>query len=642
MSSPANSSDSPGPDGPRSGDYATGAGASPGPDSGPGGCHWTDGQSRETIPGDQLSTSGPQDPAINNGGAPSGLAAAGDLRVVPQCGGPEGSGEPINSPNDGGSAHAPADDLSDRQVTGDRLRGLPGGRPHPTPFVRRLHRCWSNARRASGASPEPPLIPNRFWRANLNRGEGPCCQGNDPAAWKKSGHLVLCAHCETIGTPRAVGPCVEHPSILIHEVNYHGAFESVYWAQIVDGGEVFYNFYHTILPSNHGWSGHLVACGQGIPSSQDGHWTIRLQMLLLPDGVLSNLRLFANHIISRWTTYAQVPYPLKESAWVCGEKGLIGTLLQCDQACQQHHLEVTPAMYHTLLGDYNSTLYLDEKLQMQVDFWYSNHVNAGPGAHPPYPDFIIHNREGMPPGKWAREIASLPFLSDCIEIGIQRNIQAMEILTVFRHALNVSYDTHWEEAFYTVQSHLSQLSNSSLSQTATAAQAGPEIRDPLGVEPRRSSGLDGSVEPPPSPSLLAPCPRPQVLAIEPEAQQATEHSPPQCGKCAAGLQHDSSGSNQEASTTSLDLSDVRSPSPPIARPKNKLQRLKDLLRPQASSTANRRSRGSSDSSQAVETPFASTPTKGTMPLFGDLEMSTINETSHKEQSESTQLSETQQ
>ena len=416
----------------------------------------------------------------------------------------------------------------------------------------------------------------------------------------------------------------------------------MYWAQVVDGGEVFYNFYPTVLPSNYGWSGHLVACGQGIPSSQDGHWTIKLQMLLLPDGFLSNLRLFANHIISRWTTYASVPYPLKESAWVCGEKGLIGTLLRCDQACQQHHLEVTPAMYHTLLGDYNSTLYLDEKLQMQVDFWYSGHANTGPGAYPPYPDFIIQNREGMPPGKWVREIASLPLLSDCIEIGIHRNIQAMEILTVFRHALNVSYDTHWEEAFYTVQSHLSQLSNSSLSQAAIVAQSGTETRDPLGVEPRRSPRMDTGVEPPPSPSLLAPLSRPQVLEIESEAQQAAGPSQLQCGKCAAGLPHDSSSSVQETSTTSLDLSEVRSPSPPIARPKNKLQRLKDLLRPQASSTANRRSRGSSDSSQAVEAPFASTPTKGTMPLFGDLEMSTINETPHKEQSESTQFSETQQ
>ena len=639
-SSPANSTDPRGLDSPGRSDDSVAAQAFPDLGSGCGEGSWTDGQSREINPGDQLSTSSPQDSSISDGGTPPGMASEGDLRVLPQCGVAAGGSEPITPPIDNLPAHSSSAALSDRQVTRDRLRGVSGWRSSPTPFIRRLHRCWGNARRANGASTEPPLIPNRLWMTNLNRGEEPCCQGNDLAAWRRSGHLILCFYCETLGTPNDGEPCVEHPSILVHDVNYEGAFEPIYWAQFVDEGEIVYRFHYTVLPSNHGQPGQLVACGQGIPRCLDGHWTIKLQSLFLPDGFIDNLRLFTKVLYERWTTMAQIPYPLKDSIWVCGERGLMGTSLSCDPECQNHHVEMTPAMYSTLLGDYDSIIYLDEQQRLQVDFFYPHLEGGDYQARPPYHDFIIQSRGGMPQGKWSKEIASLPVLSDCIEKGIERNIRAMELLTIMRHALNSSHEAHWEEAFYTVQSHLSQSIDTTLSQTAFAAQLDSGLMDPKGVEPMDPSRMAGGVEPPLSPSLLDPPPRPQNAGLDSEAEALSTVPVPMES---ASMAQQCSSSIQTVSSTTLDPSDLRSPSPPITRPKNKLQLLRDLLtRPQTASAASRRARNSKDMSQAVEVPLTSTPTKSSMPLPGDLEMSTISETPLRDQLGDTQHDETQQ
>ena len=154
-----------------------------------------------------------------------------------------------------------------------------------------------------------------------------------------------------------------------------------------------------------------------------------------------------------------------------------------------------------------------------------------------------------------------------------------------------------------------------------------------------SAKTDGGVEPPLSPSLLDPPPRLQNEGLDSEAEARPTAPLPEEGATAA---QQCSSPIQNVSSTSLEPSDLRSPSPPIARPKNKLQLLRDLLtRPQATSMAARRARNSRDMSQAVEVPLTSTPTKSSMPSFGDLEMSTINETPPRDQLGNTQQNETQ-
>lgn len=134
----------------------------------------------------------------------------------------------------------------------------------------------------------------------------------------------------------------------------------------------------------------------------------------------------------------------------------------------------------------------------------------------------------------------------------------MELLTIMRHALNVSHEAHWEEAFYTVQSHFSQSIDTTLSQTAFAAQLDPEPRDPKGVEPMDSTKTDGGVEPPLSPSLLDPPPRLQNEGLNSEAEARPTAPLPEEG---ASVAQQCSSPIQDVSSTSLEPSDLRSPSP---------------------------------------------------------------------------------
>ena len=609
--------------------------------SSPGEAPGTGSQNREIHPGDQLPTGGTQDASVHCDRTPPRVACGNDLWVVPQPGTTQGDDELNSTSPANGVPDTTPDGGGNREVPQHRVRGIPGRGPHASPFSRWLYSRRGNERWKAGSPAEPPVIPNRWWRINLQRMKDPCCQSNDPSTWGQTGHLILCLACETLGTPNREDQCVEHPSILTHSEAYKTAFERITWTctELTQGqGKLDYRFYQGKPPGDHLTFPDIRAVGAGMPALDQGEWAIPLRVLLLPLEFIGNLRIFTRHVACG-SPYSCGPPPMAMCpAWVCDVEGTLGTRLNCGENCPGQHLEVTQGIRSLLFDRYQASTYLDAEQNLQVMFW----IPGSGGGYPvkaPYESLVI-DTESMPLGQWSIKLDSLPRIVERLDRAFRDSAETLAVLSHMRTVIQARKESQWEETFRTACTHLSGFI-SPLDSPNTPTE-GPEPGKGDTSTPSQVVPGEGGLTP-------GNPPRPREdpeggPSLPPEARKdkkvfpwkfpfehwltgdnLARHLGPQCTKSTLGepippgdtrwltLREPPPPRGPELGTQP---SSQKPQGPVECEPEGPTKGTLAILPKVARDSVNR-------TEEAVEAPFASTPLRDKTPPLGDLEMSVI-------------------